>query len=235
MARNIRTELSRIAQILYSKKLCNNIFPIMNAVGMLKNSDTCKIEELKITLPYIPPNIIPYGLIQLEAVINITTDYNKTVNDIDIDNVFNTYAFQISFRGYGKGGKIYHSAIHLDYDPTNSSNYIHPWFHLTYGGHSIKNVAHGELMIMPVPRVPIWPMDFILGLDFVLSNFLSESDYKNWFVADSNYKAALRNSQKEIWQPYFLSMAHHWCTFANCQRNMVNSQLSINYMPTLIL
>lgn len=157
------------------------------------------------------------------------------MNEIDIDHMFNNYMFNVVFKGYGANeDEYYYSSFHLDYDPSNSSNFIHPWFHLTYGGINVKNVDHGELMILPAPRIPVWPMDFILGLDFILSNFLDQERYKKEFIADSNYRSALKKAQDSIWRPYILSISHHWCKFSDCKYNMVNIDLSHNYVPTLI-
>ncbi|MCM1218782.1 MAG: hypothetical protein NC548_30220 [Lachnospiraceae bacterium] len=234
MARNIQTELSMIANLLQRRNVCKDVTPILRAIPKIgrNGSGPCKIEKLEITLPK-PANMRPNNIIRLVAIITVETD-GKHVNEADIDHMFNNYLFNVIFMGYGQGKEeYYYSSIHLDYESSNSSGYIHPCFHLTYGGLGVKNIDHGQLMVLPVPRIPIWPMDFILGLDFILSNFLNKEEYKG-LIADSYYRSALRKSQDSIWRPYILAVAHHWCKFTNCKYNMIDNALSLNYIPTLI-
>lgn len=232
---NVQTQLTMIATLLRRRKICRDVSPILNAIPKIgKNGEnSIIIEGLEIVLPK-PSNMRPTNLIKLVAIITVETTC-KQMNEIDIDHVFNNYRFNVVFKGYGANkDEYYYSSFHLDYDPSNSSNFIHPWFHLTYGGINVKNVDHGELMILPAPRIPVWPMDFILGLDFILSNFLDQERYNKEFIADSNYRSALKKAQDSIWRPYILSISHHWCKFSDCKYNMVNTDLSHNYVPTLI-
>lgn len=232
---NVQTQLTMIANLLKRKQICRDVSPIFNAIPKIgKNGEnSLKIEGLEIILPK-PSNMRPNNITKLVAIITVETD-GKQINELEIDHMYENYLFNVLFKGYGPGKEeYYYSSFHLDYDPTNSSDFIHPWFHLTYGGINVKNVAHGELMVLPAPRIPFWPMDFILGLDFILSNFLDIERYNKEFIADSYYRSALKNSQDSIWRPYILSISHHWCKFSNCKYNMVNKALSQNYVPTLI-
>lgn len=76
-------------------------------------------------------------------------------------------------------------------------------------------------------------MDFFLGIDFILSNFLRKTVYDK-IKSNSMYKKALEHSQCAIWKPYVLSIAHHWCKFSNCQYNLIDKDLSRHFVPTLI-
>ncbi len=232
---NVQTDLRMIADLLRRRNVCKDVTPILNAIPKIgKNgSGSCIIEQLEITLPK-PSNMRPNNIIRLVAIITVKTD-GKQINETDIGHMFNNYLFNVIFKGYGLGKEeYYYSSFHLDYEPSNSSNYIHPWFHLTYGGINVKNIEHGQLMILPAPRIPFWPMDFMLGLDFILSNFLNKNEYNKEFIADSYYRSALKKSQDSIWRPYILSISHHWCKFTNCKYNMSDNALSLNYVPTLI-
>lgn len=235
MTRNLQTELNMIARILQKRRLCKDTTPITNAIQKNdKGYSCCNIENLEIILP-VPGNIIPSNIKHLVAIITVKSD-NIQAHETDIVHMFNNYYFNIQFVGNRpEEENRYYSSIHLDYEASDTSNYIHPWFHLTYGGHGVKHIDNGRLMVLPTPRIPIWPMDFILGLDFILSNFLNKEDYNRWFIDDSNYKSSLKNSQYNIWRPYILAIAHHWCKFSNCKHNMIHPELSRNYMPTLIL
>lgn len=235
MARNIQTELRNIADVLRQSKRCSDLSPIEKAITSIKKRGVCTIEQLKISLP-IPPNTIPNSICRLDAIITISIGMKNQANEFDINHLFETYEFNVLFIGYENEQNRFYSSFHLDYDSTDKSKYLHPWFHLTFGGHVLKNMQlrNGNLMLLPTPRIPLWPMDFIIGIDFILSNFLEKTEYFKKFASNSNYQKALKNSQDEIWRPYILSLAHHWCKFGNCQYNMINQSLSQNYVPTLI-
>ena len=234
MTRNIKAELQHIAKLLYKNGVCSNTSPIDKAIGNIKTNNNYNIEQLEISLPDIPRGTIPNGISYLIAVINVSITARDIINDFDIDHQFDAYNFNVHFIGY-KNKSTYHTALHLDYDHSDKSEIIHPWFHLTFGSNDLKDKNHGELMLLPTPRVPMWPMDFFIGIDFILSNFLEKGRYIKNFAEDSHYKKSLIKSQHEIWRPYFLSIAHHWCKFDYCKHKMINTELSRNYLPTLIL
>lgn len=76
-------------------------------------------------------------------------------------------------------------------------------------------------------------MDFFLGIDFIISNFLNKEDYYK-ISGNSLYKNALKNSQNSVWKQYILSIAHHWCKFSGCEYNIKNENLCKHFIPTLI-
>ena len=79
------------------------------------------------------------------------------------------------FIGEGYDEKNYYSSFHLDYDASDNADVIHPWFHFTYGGHNLKEEETGNVLLLTSPRLPYMPMDFFLGIDFILSNFLEKT------------------------------------------------------------
>jgi hypothetical protein len=72
-------------------------------------------------------------------------------------------------------------------------------------------------------------MDAILGIDFVLSNFVKKDIY-NKIKTNSQYKAAVKHSQERLWKPYMLSLANHWCKYSGFNSNEIGKK----YHPTLI-
>ena len=232
MKRNIKSELNHFAQLLAQNEVCHNISPIHKAISNMKTQRNYTIERLEITLPDIPRNTIPIGLNNLKAVINFSIETSDSIDEYKIDHIYDKYNFNVHCIGF-KNKNRFHTALHLDYDNSDKSEIIHPWFHLTFGSKDLKDKNHGELMLLPTPRIPMWPMDFFIGIDFILSNFLKKERYINLFVENIHYKNSLINSQNEILRPYFLTLAHHWCNFAECKREMVNPQLSSKYIPTL--
>lgn len=232
MVRNIQTELTNWAKILASKKLCADTSPILNEVGRIRNTNQYHIQKLKIG-PFVPPrNTIPSKVSSLYVLIDVRFKISDT-NEKDIDNTIEEYLFNVTFIGEGENEQKYYSSFHLDYDKSEQAEVVHPWFHFTYGGHSLKEQDTGNILLLSAPRLPFLPMDFFLGIDFILSNFLNKEVYYGT-SEDTTYKKALRNSQDSIWRQYILSLAHHWCKFSGCQYNMKNDNLSKFFIPTLI-
>jgi len=110
--------------------------------------------------------------------------------------------------------KTSHSAWHFDYhvprmgDGVNS--FTHPQFHLQNGGNRLTDNLndYGELMILDAPRLPLPPMDVILAIDFIISNFFGSI----WQQAlcDSEYIDVVKRAQKAWWKPYYEGISQHW-------------------------
>ena len=114
---------------------------------------------------------------------------------------------------------------------------MHPDFHLTFGGNAMKsegeneNLVFGKVLIVPSPRLPHPPMDAILGIDFIIKNFV-QKDIANNIISDSQYRKAVESSQWRLWRPYILAVASHWCKFNGCNLK-ADMMLSKKYYPAL--
>ena len=207
MIRNIQTELTNWANILVSSKLCSDVSPITNEIGRIRRNNLYHIQKLKIG-PFNPPrNTIPNKIDSLYVLLDIKFKLlNLTATDID--NNIEEYLFNVTFIGEGGDKQKYYSSFHIDYDKSDEAEVIHPWFHFTYGGHSLKEYNTGNVLFLSAPRLPFLPMDFFLGIDFIISNFLNKADYYK-ISGNSLYKKALENSQNSVWKQYILSIAHH--------------------------
>lgn len=232
MIRNIQTELTNWANILVSSKLCSDVSPITNEIGRVRRNNLYHIQKLKIG-PFNPPrNTIPNKIDSLYVLLDIKFKLlNLTATDID--NNIEEYLFNVTFIGEGGDKQKYYSSFHIDYDKSDKAEVIHPWFHFTYGGHSLKEYNTGNVLFLSASRLPFLPMDFFLGIDFIISNFLNKADYYK-ISGNSLYKKALENSQNSVWKQYILSIAHHWCKFSGCEYNMKNENLCKHFIPTLI-
>lgn len=237
MSGRIQTYMMKLAQMLKTAGVCHDPSPILMEAGKIYGHGApYRIQKLKLEFETVPPHSLPNGLLYIEVII----DVNFCINDIDENNigtVISDCSFNILFQGVGDN-KIYYFPMHLDYDINEENKekwqYIHPECHLTYGGDFLKHKDTGEILILPTPRIPYLPMDFFLGVDFILSNFMPRDKYFECFMGDPEYKHIIQQSQNNIWRPYILSIAHHWCKFSNCQYNLIDKDLSKHLMPTLI-
>ena len=53
------------------------------------------------------------------------------------------------------------------------------------------------------------PLDVFLGIDFIISNFYPENEWKK-LRADQRYERLIKAAQENWWRPYYLSLADYW-------------------------
>lgn len=85
---------------------------------------------------------------------------------------------------------------------------VHPCYHVQFGGKHIKAVDPGEMIVVNPPRLAHPPMDAILAVDFVLSNYFSSQ----WLELreDSEYFPLVRKAQQRFWLPYAQALMRNW-------------------------
>ncbi|PRX57368.1 hypothetical protein [Flagellimonas meridianipacifica] len=119
--------------------------------------------------------------------------------------------FNLTVQGIDKSGDTYISSWHLDRQPDKSDSIsAHPAYHFQYGGKrlSLPNNAYGRHLVLDSPRLVHPPLDIILGVDFVLSNFFGEQ--RQNLCAIRPYTTSVSNIQRLIWRPYTHSVARNW-------------------------
>lgn len=143
--------------------------------------------------------------------IDVVGEYNNSGN-IFIDP-FKSLEFNIVIDGLSRGSKNHVFSYHLDRDlkGKNPSNEVHPCYHFHYGGRKLKDYTNknfGNSLILDMPRIMHYPMDFILGLDFIVSNF--SPDLWKKMRKDNRYIKLIKQSQERVMKPYFGAMAQHF-------------------------
>lgn len=219
---NYATEVQNIARILRKKNLCLDTSPL---TSRLYNQGYYKVEKLNFSINDIPRNTKP-KLVMLNVILDIA--FRESNDDIP----FSDYYFRMTAEGLDENSNLTTSSWHLDYDNNDSQEYTHPHFHLTWGGDRMKDLNLGEVLLLPTPRISYPPMDIILGIDFILCNFIKSNIYLQ-IQSDSEYKAAVKRAQEKYWRPYLLSLAHHWCN-NNCSLINPKSINAKHFHPTLV-
>lgn len=219
---NYATEIQNIARILRNKNLCTDTSPL---TCHLYNQGNYRVERLNFNINDIPRNTKP-KLVLLNVLLDIA--FEESNDDIPMSN----YCFRVTAEGLDEDSNVTKSSWHLDYDSNDCQEYIHPHFHLTWGGDRIKDLNLGEVLLLPTPRISYPPMDIVLGIDFILSNFIKSDVYRQ-IQSDSQYKAAVKNAQDKYWRPYMLSLAHHWCN-NNCSQTNFKTIDAKHFHPTLV-
>ena len=253
----VSTALNFLSKELKRVNLCSNTKPIEEAITeMNKRKDSngqwgYNLQKLTFNNIRPPRGTIPNNIKFLQIVLTVEI-HEKGLNDNEIFNpviidkkkgIEKNYNFSIELSGHSDGKRV-HSHWHLDFDSSSDNEYIHPEFHLTFGGNKLKkkteddeiieediNQALGKLLLIPSPRLPHPPMDAVLGIDFVIKNFVTK-DVARAITSNPQYRNAVKTSQNRLWRPYMLSTAHHWCNFNGC-KFQTDNELSKKYHPSL--
>lgn len=96
-------------------------------------------------------------------------------------------------------------------DPTEDVlTEAHPRYHFQHGGHAMEPFADnlGGMLLLPAPRLAFPPMNAILSLDFVLSNFSGQCWQQ--LRDEPTYVRLLKDSQHAYWRPYIEKIASWW-------------------------
>lgn len=173
------------------------------------NGDTycCSLTNCKFSFK-VPVNTKPTCLENdLEVLFTITFQYNEQGKDPKekFGEDHRKFRFELMFKNL-TGNDIHICSWHLDYEPDETDRNIHPLFHLTFGGNKMKTIKdnmaadYGNLLLMPVPRWNYYPMDAVLGIDLIFSNFLNKDEYVRLYTG--KYKQAVENSKNRLWKSY---------------------------------
>jgi hypothetical protein len=234
--RRIANQLTRLSNILYRTGICDNIEPINEAARALKTEERVMVNPLTekgdrniwgydisdLTLKFKdnPKHIMPTDIYDLVLKLNVTV-YGELPNLKKIQDPFIFMGVSIILSGsraISNGKNDFNiiesvSSIHLDRDKGEKSDEPHPSYHFQFGGKNIRNLKKdndnfGHLMVLDIPRINHYPMEGILAVDFVLSNFFHE--VWNNLIQDGEYSNLVREQQKLCMKPYFQALANKW-------------------------
>lgn len=106
----------------------------------------------------------------------------------------------------------YHLDRHIMKDG-DGNNEPHPFYHFQFGGKKLLNsegdLDTGDLIVIETPRIPHYPMDLIIGIDYLVSHFFPEKR-KEILKASREYTILLKKYQDRILKPYFHTVSNHW-------------------------
>jgi hypothetical protein len=217
------SELELIARLLNKNfKSSINTYPIYNAIKQLRNPDyipTLKdgsanpecwgyeIEDFIFPVEALK-HIRPDGIKNIEIILNMKLIANckewESLSDPLCDLNFN-----VIVRGVGE--QTNYSGFHIDrhFDGAVSTE-PHPIYHLQYSSNPFNEIGfdYGRTLWLDTPRIMHYPMDFILGIGFLTSNF-SPSIFYN-LLDDGTFTNLYKQYQERIWKPFSHSLADHW-------------------------
>lgn len=242
----ISQELREVADLLqkYLGKVCPNVQPLREASSECasgrNNSDYFDYSVRNLDFRLTAANLveqIPKNLTNLS--IKLTTEVKgccfppKTAINADQYNPLETLEFNLMLFGqYNDCGRLtnVYCVWHLDRDEVKgraTQKFMHPFYHFQHGGRKMnESLRYGSSLILESPRIAHPPMDAILGIDFVLTNFVERKDILD-LRQDLQYKRIMRNAQIRMWKPYFMALANSWNTVIdpNWNSEMIFPQL----------
>ena len=111
----------------------------------------------------------------------------------------------------------WHFDRHITDENTPDPLTAHPRYHFHFGGRQMESFltelrlqCFDSILLLDGPRIPHAPLDGVLIIDFILSNFLGEK-WQN-LRNDQSYRGIIYQSQTRNWKPFAFALTGHWPT-----------------------
>ena len=116
----------------------------------------------------------------------------------------------LNFNVVMRGVNCY-SGFHIDrHDFSSQSTEPHPLYHLHYVVNPLdtEDFDYGSVLHLDTPRIMHYPMDFILGIGFLTSNFYPTAF--NFLLDEGIFTGLYKEYQERIWKPFAHTIANNW-------------------------
>lgn len=191
-ASECRTEKPKGNGNLWGYNITNLIFRLPSTCCVLPN----KVSDLTLTLDISVVGICEEGRDLIDPMQELVTDIKISGKAEDQRNVCCTW----------------HLDRHEDEPGHGSPDEAHPRYHFQYGGRLLKSenndFNHGDSLWLESPRIAHPPLDGVLSIDFIISNFLGSK--WNELRSNSNYIQLVKKSQGRLWKPYAMTSSQPW-------------------------
>lgn len=225
-------ELMTLAEILNRVAVCQDTSPLYRAASQVNSSHGStwgyEMDRLRFRLD-ARHHAVPQQVMDLTLELSLRIEANYVPEDEgEFLDPFQKLDFNIVTSGISVSDRDQRvmCAWHLDRDIGQAGDpeqtFIHPQYHFQFGGRDMQYVEHGfcSVLLLETPRIAHPPMDAILGVDFVLTNYFRSDRLK--FREEGTYINILRTAQDRIWRPYALALASRW----------TESRQSLQWPPT---
>lgn len=171
----------------------------------------------------------------LELFFDLAIECDST-NFLAYNDPFSQYSFNIIVKGKNKNNSNSKLVYAIHFDKHNlveekqggKPNQVHPSYHFQFGGNKLEDgekLDSGRALFLDAPRIMHHPMELILAIDFILSNFFPK--IWNKIKLDKTYQKILKQYQKDFILPYFKSIVEHF-------EDIPNTWISQEIYPQLI-
>jgi len=219
----VGTDLCKLATLLYDYSICGNTSPLNNAGQSCISTATDKL--WRYTLEKLVFNVDPVGGRIPSDSEDITVSLSIKIEGVkleseQIENPLNNLFFDMEIEGSRSNEHsqdidslyaCWHLDKHINTSADGKTKYLHPLYHLAFGGSKMeaRGNVFGNSLILPSPRFCYPPMDAVLGINFIIRNYLHKDKIEK-ITADPEYYQILKRSQERLWRPFFSSLYSYW-------------------------
>lgn len=175
-------------------------------------------------------HIRPSGFSAAEVIVEI--DLESEVSEwLNLNDPFTSLSFRSLLRGSNsQTNKVHYLSFHIDRHNGAATSEVHPLYHLQY----LQNAKvkpkdefdHGESLQLDVPRMMHFPMELILGVSFLMSNYAPE--VYNKLIQDRQFVKLFQEYQARVWRPYINSLENFWT--AGASQHLWDPKLNCPYL-----
>jgi len=218
--KNLISDIDRLKRLLMGIKPDINDDTFQNILKSLRRKNRVEYDsdalELKFDDKNLPRHLSHSNInnLRLYFSVDLKMDYVKIKKYEDPFKKleFNIYAYGVNQNNKNGSELVYslHFDRHIFNEGDNIPNEVHPMYHFQFGGRKLKEkkIDMGQALFFDAPRIMHHPMEFILGLDFVLSNFFPDIWEKLQLVGE--YINILKKYQEYFIAPYYQSVVNYF-------------------------
>ncbi|UQA77575.1 hypothetical protein K2F45_11570 [Sphingobacterium siyangense] len=222
--KSIGRDLCTLARLLLEYQLCKDVSPLDNAgqcCMYLPDTAVWEYDLGKISFKIDEVGgKIPFNASDIYASLSIGIKGAKNLSTPPVSDPLTHLVFDLEIEGLRENKEksdfdSLYSSWHLDRHIFGSEDgktkYSHPIYHFTFGGNKMEDKGNifGDCLILPSPRISYPPMDAILGIDFILQNYINKNKISG-IISDPTYIDIVIRAQERVQKPYFLAIASYW-------------------------
>lgn len=219
-------DLRALGESLLNSAVCEDISPLQSAAHQCQTTIPASadwsydVTLLRFRLPKLAGGK-PSDISGVVATLNVSS--SGTTTSTQNGDPLSYSAVDLVLTGnarYGSESGTATAAWHFDrhvggeHEPVHEP---HPLYHVQYGGRRMLGVDLGRTLLSDAPRLLHPPMDVVLAVDLVVSNFMCEA--WNRLSEDPAYVRIVDNSYRRLWRPWFSFVASFWEQHAHLRWN----------------
>jgi hypothetical protein len=223
VASDVCRELVALSDFLHKHHVCD-ARPITSALTMFKKDGVSWGYQMG-PLVFSPPadrlRVVTGDVAEPKVELDVSVEASITPG-VQVADPFIHLSCNIQIKAKRKtNGLPLFFCWHLDREDSYDHNgvtpsFIHPRYHMQHGGSLLKDFSsgtedhagYGSVLISDTPRFVHPPLEAILGVDFILTNFYPNDKRK--FREEQAYRILLASAQERYWRPYALAIAQAW-------------------------
>jgi hypothetical protein len=237
-------ELWRLSQILLEEGLIRDQEPITSAASQANRPELIdgvecwgysfsRLEFLNIDIES-NRHARPEGAVVMSIELSVAV-FGPCLDDNDLSNPFTTLGVNIVVVGLSADGTkdlkcAWHFDRHIQKEGDPDPVLAHPIYHFQHGGDNVSQLNdYGKHLILDPPRIAHPPLDAVLAVDFVLSNYCG-TKWSEMRIVNHAYKDLVAHAQERFWSPYALATA------AICKTHAIISPWKVqNIWPQILI